>query len=116
MLGELGFSWALLLLQLLNISLVILAFALTIRACIQIWQRNLAPAAHIFWGLTVIFISLVGAIAFFVVQPGRSLNKKPTYAKENGHAMACPFSFALILLSVKFVVSPKQTVGRLTSR
>ena len=75
MLGELGFSGGLLLVQLFNLAILIAWPLLSIVALLRLRRRALEQTPQVLWAVLVIIVPLLGAIAFFVVQPGRPLDE-----------------------------------------
>ncbi len=78
MLGELGFSGGLLLVQLFSLAILIAWPLLSIVALLRLRRRALGQTPQVLWTVLVVVIPLLGAIAFFVVQPGESLDKELT--------------------------------------
>jgi hypothetical protein len=50
----------------------VLVLALVIGALVRLAQTQLDPIAKVLWAILIVFVPILGSIAFFLVVPGRS--------------------------------------------
>ncbi len=67
---SLGLSSGYLLVQLCNLSLLLLWPLLSVVALLELRQRTLPPTAQALWALLIALVPILGAVAFWIVQPG----------------------------------------------
>ncbi|NOK61980.1 MAG: hypothetical protein GFH27_549289n326 [Chloroflexi bacterium AL-W] len=63
-------NYTLLVLQIMNITIIIMWIVLAIRAFNQMRHRVFSDMAHILWVAVIIFIPILGALAFLMTKPG----------------------------------------------
>ncbi len=74
--GEMGISWALVLTQLFNLMILLAWPVLSIVALLRLRRRTLEQTPQVLWALLVLVVPLLGALAFFIVQPGGALDDR----------------------------------------
>lgn len=65
-----GINYLLLGFQLLNIALLIAWLVLAVLAFRQLGRRNLSENQRLLWVALMIFVPLLGVLAFFLTKPG----------------------------------------------
>ncbi len=65
-----GISWPFLAVQIFNLTVLLLWIILTIVAFVKMRHRRFGELAHILWIILIIFVPVLGALAFLVTRPG----------------------------------------------
>lgn len=65
-----GISWPFLVIQIVNIVLALSWIILIFVAFVKMRQRRLGELAHILWVIVIIFVPVLGALAFLITRPG----------------------------------------------
>jgi hypothetical protein len=68
-----GFKWVAYYLQLLNLVLPIIWLILAVIALFMLRRRELPDTALAVWAAVIVIIPIVGALAFWIVSPGRRI-------------------------------------------
>jgi hypothetical protein len=68
---ELGINWSFLVLQSINLMLLVGWFILAIVALFMLRRRELPDTALAIWAAVIVIIPIGGALAFWIVSPGR---------------------------------------------
>jgi hypothetical protein len=66
-----GFNWGYFLVQLINLTLPIAWFILAVVALFMLRRRELPDTALAVWAAIIVIIPILGALAFWIVSPGR---------------------------------------------
>ena len=67
---SMGLSWGYVLVQALNLTLVLGWLVLGIAALFSLRKRRLPATAQVLWAIFVVVVPFLGALAYWVVQPG----------------------------------------------
>jgi hypothetical protein len=65
----LGLNWGLLLVQLFNLTLLVVWVALALFALLRLRRAGLGPALTLGWAALILLVPFLGAAAFLVVRP-----------------------------------------------
>jgi hypothetical protein len=66
-----GLNWGYLLVQLFILILLAGWFILAIVVLFQLRRRKLPETARAIWAVVILVVPIVGAVAFWIVRPGR---------------------------------------------
>jgi hypothetical protein len=66
-----GFNWGYFFVQLINLTLPIAWFILAVVALFMLRRRELPDTALAVWAAIIVIIPILGALAFWIVSPGR---------------------------------------------
>ena len=67
---KIGINWPLLFLQVLNIFLILIIPIFDIMALRQLGRRPLSESVRVLWVIVILFVPILGAVAFWLVRPG----------------------------------------------
>jgi hypothetical protein len=76
---ETGIAWPFVAIQITNLAVAILWIVLMIVAFWQLRQRQLGDLTHVLWVILIIFVPLLGALAFLITQPGGATQAGPSH-------------------------------------
>jgi hypothetical protein len=66
-----GFNWSYVLVSFFNLTLLVGWFILAIVALFMLRRRELPDTALAVWAAVIVIIPIIGALAFWIVSPGR---------------------------------------------
>ncbi|HFC10113.1 MAG TPA: hypothetical protein ENJ54_09745 [Chloroflexi bacterium] len=72
---SMGLSWGYVLVQALNLTFVLGWLVLGIAALFSLRKRRLPATAQALWAIFVVVVPFLGALAYWVVQPGAGLSE-----------------------------------------
>lgn len=67
---NIGMNWPYLTIQIVNVLLLLMWVALAVVAFWQMRHRRLGDLAHVLWVIVILFVPLLGALAFLITRPG----------------------------------------------
>jgi hypothetical protein len=66
-----GFNWSYILVSFFNLTMLVGWFVLAIVALFMLRSRELPDTALAVWAAVIVIIPIIGALAFWIVSPGR---------------------------------------------
>ena len=68
---QVGINWGYMLVTLFNLLLLVGWLVLAVIALVQLRQRGLSETARAIWAALIVVIPIAGALAFWIVGPGK---------------------------------------------